>query len=69
MQAVMSNEPPKEHGHDSVDTSACHAKHAGLSDLVICLTDQLNCPCMVNFGMGHFCCHPASSEIVQKSQD
>jgi len=64
----MGSDESEEQRHQSVDTSACNAKHSGLSDLVICLTDHFNCPCMVNYGMGRFCCHPDNIEIVRKSQ-
>ena len=68
MQAAMSSDESEEQRHKSIDTSACSAKHSGLSDLVICLTEQFNCPCMVHYGMGRFCCHPDSIRIAKDSQ-
>jgi len=64
----MSDKSFKEQTRKSVDTSACCAKPAGISDLVLCLTEQYSCPCVIHFGLEYFCGHPDRIEIVKNKQ-
>ena len=50
------------------DVSGCRAKVAGISDLIVCLTEKFTCPCMVYFGRERFCIHPANAQIAETSK-
>lgn len=48
-----------------VDISACRAKVAGISNLVVCQTEKFACPCMVYFGRERFCIHPDNMKLAE----
>lgn len=53
---------------ETLDISGCYAKVAGISDLVVCLTEKFTCPCMIYFGRERFCIHPANVRIAEASK-
>lgn len=65
----MANEKQSGNCRDvlMMDVSNCRAKVTGISDLVACLAEKFSCPCMVYFGKGRFCNHPANKQIAEAS--
>lgn len=51
----------------AMDVESCRARVAGISDLIACLSEKFSCPCMVYFGAGRFCNHPANKRIAEAS--
>ena len=45
------------------DIRDCLVKVAGISDLMICLTEKYSCPYLIYFGRERFCIHPANRQI------